>query len=550
MKKRMKRTLSSMIIIGLLFSLFSPSFAAQIKPEYKPYVMAPLPKITDWTAFANQLEVLKNNGVHAITTDVWWGEVEATADNEFDWSYYKQYADVVRDSGLKWVPIISTHQCGGNVGDDCNVPLPNWIWNLASQDTLMQKSETGYFNKETLSPWATDIISIQYDELYASFAENFSDYQDIIDKIYLSAGGAGELRFSSYVPSDGWDYPSRGKFQAYSEIAKQDFRDNMQQKYITLQQVNQAWGTNLTSWEQISPPTDGDQFFTNGAAYHSTYGDDFLTWYQSVLIDHLNRIANLAHQHLGTTFDVPIGAKIAGIHWKMNDPSMPHSAEYSAGYYSYDTILEQFKDSNLSLTFTALEMDNNEANIAPYYSEPKTLVKTISSIANEKGISLNGENALAISSNDANYSMSRYQNIAQHLFTSDFDGFTLLRLGNIVTQNGQPTAEMARFKDTLIVAPIEVEFIVKNAPTSSGDRVYITGNRWELGMWNNPEGEMVELSFDTNHHDWRGKAYIAADRTYEFKAIIASPDDTITWEPGPNNNWHTTHQNTSYTIQW
>ena len=152
MKKRMKRTLSSMIIIGLLFSLFSPSFAAQIKPEYKPYVMAPLPKITDWTAFANQLEVLKNNGVHAITTDVWWGEVEATADNEFDWSYYKQYADVVRDSGLKWVPIISTHQCGGNVGDDCNVPLPNWIWNLASQDTLMQKSETGYFNKETLSP--------------------------------------------------------------------------------------------------------------------------------------------------------------------------------------------------------------------------------------------------------------------------------------------------------------------------------------------------------------------------------------------------------------
>ena len=538
MKKRMKCSLCSLIIVGLLFSLFSPSLAAQINPEYKPYVMAPLPKITDWTAFANQLDTLKNNGVHAITTDVWWGEVEAAADNEFDWSYYQQYADVVRDSGLKWVPILSTHQCGGNVGDDCNVPLPSWIWSLASQDTLMQKSETGYFNNETLSPWATNVINTQYAELYESFADNFSEYSDLIDKIYLSAGGAGELRFSSYVPSDDWDYPDRGKFQAYSEIAKQDFRDN------------EAWNTNLTSWNQVSPPTDGDQFFTNGAAYNSTYGDDFLSWYQSVLTDHLARIAQLAHQHLDSTFNVPIGAKIAGIHWKMNDPSMPHSAEYSAGYYSYDTILEQFKDSNLSLTFTALEMDNNDANTAPYYSEPKTLVKTIASIANEKGISLNGENALAISSNDANYSMSRYQNIAHHLFTSEFDGFTLLRLGNIVNQSGQPTAEMNRFKDTIVVKPIEVEFIVKNAPTSSGDTVYITGNRWDLGMWNSQEGESVELSYNPNHQDWRGTAYIAADRAYEFKAIIKSSNDTITWEPGSNNNWHTPHQSTSYTIQW
>lgn len=546
----MKKYLTlNLVVCVLLFAVLSPVVHAQMNSNYKPYVMAPLPKINDWDAFARQLDTLKENGVYAITTDVWWGEVEASADNAFDWSYYKQYANVVREAGLKWVPIISTHQCGGNVGDDCNVPLPSWLWNKADIELLTQKSETGYINKETLSPWAREVIETQYSELYSSFAQNFADYQDIIDKIYISAGAAGELRYSSYVPSDNWSYPSRGKFQAYSDAAKDDFQNEMYNKYGDLQALNHAWGTQLSSWEQISPPTDGDQFFANGAAYHSTYGEDFLTWYQSVLTDHLALIADIAHQHFDI-YQVPIGAKIAGIHWKMNDPSMPHSAEFTAGYYSYDAILQQFKESNLALTFTCLEMDNNEAHMAPAYSEPKTLVKTISSLAKEKGIIINGENALAISSNDANYSMSRYQNIAQHLFTDEFDGFTLLRLGNLVNHQGQPTAEMERFRDTLVIEPIKVDFIVKNAPTSFGDNVYITGNRWEIGKWNHEEGENIALSYDPTHQDWRGSVYLAANRSYEWKAIIVDGHGNITWEPGANHTENTPGQPTSYTIEW
>jgi hypothetical protein len=544
---------SSGILVFLLTSttLFSPTTSANINTDYKAYVMAPLTKITNWSDFSKQLVTLKNNGVYALTTDVWWGDVEKNGNNQFDWSYYRQYAQVVRESGLKWVPILSTHQCGGNVGDDCNVPLPSWVWNLAPTDTLTHKSETGYVNKETLSPWATNVIGTQYNELYASFAENFSDYEDIIVKIYLSGGPAGELRFPSYVPADGWSYPSRGKIQAYTETAKNDFRNSMQAKYGTLNELNTAWKTSLTSWSQISPPTDGDHFFTSGAAYNSQYGKDFMNWYENVLVKHLALISSKAHSHFDSTFDVPIGAKIAGIHWKMNDPYMPHAAEYSAGYYNYGKILDQFKSSNLHLTFTCLEMDNSNAYVSPYYSAPKSLVTQIASLATDRGIVLNGENALAISSFDARYSESLYKNTAQHLFNEGFSGFTLLRLGNVVNSNGTKTAEMDRFRDILVLKPIKVDFIVKNASTAFGDTVYVTGNRWEMGMWNNPDGNMIKLTWDNTNKDWRGSGYIAADRYYEFKAVIVGPNGAIkAWEPGGNNIWSTPSNNSHYSIQW
>lgn len=552
MKRLIKQFTICSIVFLLSFSiLFVQNASADVKSDYKTYVMAPLTKITNWNDFAKQLATLKSNGVYALTTDVWWGDVESKGNNQFDWTYYKQYAQVVRESGLKWVPILSTHQCGGNVGDDCNIPLPNWVWSLSTEDRLTHKSETGYVNKETLSPWASDVVGTQYNELYASFAQTFAGYKDIIVKIYVSGGPAGELRYPSYVGADGWSYPSRGKLQAYTETAKADFRNAMQSKYGTISSLNNAWKTTLSSWSQISPPTDRDNFFTSGAAYNSQYGKDFMIWYQNVLVKHLVLISSKAHQNFDSTFGVPVGAKIAGIHWKMNDPSMPHASEYSAGYYNYSTILDQFKASNMALTFTCLEMDDSQAYQSPYYSAPKSLVTQISTLSSQKGIVINGENALAISSSDASYSESRYKNTAQHLFNEGFSGFTLLRLANVVNENGTKTAEMDRFKDILILNPVKINFIVKNAPTNIGDTVYLTGSRWEMGMWNSTGGKMIKLTWDSVNKDWRGTGNIAANRYYEFKAVIVDPNGNIKyWEPGSNNVWNTPSTQGNYTVHW
>src|SRR5690606_26152865 len=114
-------------------------------------VMAPLGRIQDWEIFKTQLATLKNSGISGITTDVWWGEFEGRGDNQFDWDYYVTYAHVVAEVGLKWIPILSFHQCGGNVGDDCNVPLPAWIWKLGSEDEMKYRDEKGFVNGEYVS---------------------------------------------------------------------------------------------------------------------------------------------------------------------------------------------------------------------------------------------------------------------------------------------------------------------------------------------------------------------------------------------------------------
>ncbi|WP_407074320.1 family 14 glycosylhydrolase [Paenibacillus lacisoli] len=431
------------LLITAFFGSYAAKASADVASDFQVSVMAPLNKITDWTAFKKQLATLKSNGVYALTTDIWWGDVEAAGDNQFDWSYYKTYANAVSESGLKWVPILSTHACGGNPGDDCNIPLPSWLWSKGSADEMKFKSETGYVNGEAISPFWSG-ISTQYNELYASFASNFASYKGLISKIYLSGGPSGELRYPSYYQSAGWSYPARGKFQVYTEAAKTAFRNAMISKYGSLNGVNQAWGLSLANVSQINPPSDGDSFYSTGG-YNSAYGKDFLSWYQSVLENHLTTIAAAAHSKFDSVFGVRIGAKIAGIHWQMNNPSAPHSAEHAAGYYDYNRLIQKFKDNNLDLTFTALEM--YDSGTSPNYSLPSTLVDTVSSIANAKGVRLNGENALAT---------GNFQKIEEKITKWNYNGFTLLRLANLVNSDGSPTGDMNNFKTYVIshAAPV------------------------------------------------------------------------------------------------
>lgn len=531
--------LSVLLAFTLVLSCNFQANASTVKSDYKSFVMAPLEKITDWTAFKNKLITLKTNGVYGITTDVWWGDVESKGDNQFDWSYYKIYANIVRDSGLKWVPIISTHQCGGNVGDSVNIPIPSWLWNKDTADNMQFKDELGNLDKEVLSPWWSGTTQ-QYDELYASFASNFSGYKDTIAKIYLSGGPAGELRFPSYNASLGWSYPGRGYLQCYSGTAKTDFQNTMKTKYGTIAVLNNAWGTSLADFTKISPPSDGNNFFISG--YKSTYGKDFLTWYQSTLSRHLSNIAAKAHSDFDSVFNVRIGAKVSGVHWLMNSPRMPHAAEYCAGYYDYSILLDQFKRSDLDLTFTCLEMDDSNADSSPYYSAPKTLVANVASLANSKGIRHFGENALPISNNN-----QAYQNIAEMLFNYNFSGFTLLRLSNVTNNDGSATSEMAPFANALSLNPVPVTFTVNNANTSYGQNIYISGSRWELSNWTT--GSYV-LPLNYNNGNWTGTTYLGEGRTYQFKAIKKDNNGNVSWQSGDNKLYAVPSGGGSYNWNW
>lgn len=527
--------LSLVLAFALSLCFTFKAFAANMSPDYKCCVMGPLEKVDNWSDFKKQLITLKNNGVYAITTDVWWGYVESEGDNKFDWSYYKTYGDTVRAAGLKWIPIISTHECGSNVGDSVNIPLPSWLWEKDTADNMKFKDENGVYNKETLSPWWADTAK-QYDELYESFASNFSSYKDIIAKIYLSSGPAGELRFPSYNPSTGW---SRGFLQCYTKAAKLDFQNAMKNKYDTISRLNSEWGTSLKSFEQVSPPTDGDNFFVNG--YKTTYGNDFLTWYQGVLIKHLSNIAIKAHNRFDPVFGVAIGAKVSGVHWLMNSPNMPHAAEYCTGYYNYSTLLDQFKKSNLDLTFTCLEKEDSNPYNYPY-SAPKSLVINIANLAREKGIKYFGENASDIYNNK-----KAYENCAEMLFNYDFSGFTLLRLKNIVNYDGTPNAEMDHFADILAIKPVPVTFTVNNVNLESDENLYLTGSRWEMANWST---EFYPLQFKNNNGSYTITTHLAEGHNYEFKAIKKNNNGNVIWQGSYNQFYNVPKGGDSYTWSW
>ena len=412
--------------------------------------MAPL-EVQDWGAFRSQLTIAKYIGITSISTDVWWGKVEGAGDEQFNWSYYDKVSQTIIDSGLKWMPILSFHQCGGNVGDDCNIPIPSWVWKKLGHMPPEQhkyKSEKGNYSNEVISLWSNDKASRQYIEFVTAFRSRYSMLSEHIEEINISTGPSGELRYPSYNTHDHFTYPERGFFQAYSDDAITDFVGYTRNKYVTLEKVNDAWETNLQDWLEIRPPTKPEEFFTQKEYLNTQYGKDFTYWYSQSLLKHGAFMLQLVTNTLGSDFSgIPLGIKIPGIHWQMSSPTMPRSAEITAGListdndifsettgYGYFRIIEMIKHANTEhrpvvLHFTCLEMDNNPST--PNYSQAKNLVFWVDQAAKSQNIEIMGENALSSGVKNER----GWDNIDNAIRWGSYRGLTTLRLGDLAVDN-------------------------------------------------------------------------------------------------------------------
>lgn len=435
------------VINNLINSKNSENFTAN--------VMAPL-HVSDWTEFDKQLTKAKEMGVNAVSVDVWWGDVEKNGDQQFNWSYYDTIFSKIRAKGLKVLAIMSFHQCGGCVGDNYTSHLPSWIWTkyngvshrgvTITSDDLKYQSEWGNKSEETIALWIDELVSEEYIEFMDAFENHFSAYSDSFQEINVSCGPAGELRYPSYNTHDNFSYPSRGSLQAYSRLAKADFRNFIQSKYGSLSALNSSWGTTLSSFNQINPPGDHDVFFTSGAYKDIQYGKDFLEWYNGELIEHGNNMLSYAAEAFDEEFSsITIGFKIPGVHWKMSDPTMPRAAEVCAGlittpfnsnnghgYSNIMNLINNVKSSHsreVVLHFTCLEMNNKD--YADEYSKAKDLVFYVANAAKNNGIIIKGENAL----NGGNDDQYFWDNIDNAIHYGPYMGITILRINDVVYGN-------------------------------------------------------------------------------------------------------------------
>ena len=448
--------------------LTAPALAARLETAA---VMAPLeiPRQISMEDFERLLDQAKQAGVDAVSVDFFWGKIEANGDENFDWSYYDQIVQRILARNLKIVPILSFHRCGGGPGDDCDIPLPHWLYSSftsigLSESDLKYESEQGRIHEDAIVPWATATPAVlnQFRQFMAAFAGHYAAQAPNFVELNISLGPTGELRYPSYngyPGSDGWRYPDRGFFQSYSAIAQTSFRNWALDKFGGVAGVSARWGIPLAGPAAIRvpggdlPPTAGrraETFVQDNDYVDTSYGRDFIDWYNQSLVDHGRRLLVTADEVFSGPFkSIPLSMKIPGVHWQMM-PCAPHPriAEITAGLlqttldlrpvssaradgYGYKRIVDMVADvrnqtgREVILHFTAAEMDNDPA-CGQGNSMADALVFWIAEAAQDSAIPTKSENALACVNQPGDD--RSWDSIRNVFANSAYRGFTLLRL--------------------------------------------------------------------------------------------------------------------------
>ncbi|CAN0914624.1 BMY1 [Linum grandiflorum] len=384
----------------------APTYDDKMLANYVPtFVMLPLGVVTPDNVFKNkevvekQLKQLKSAGIDGIMIDVWWGIIEAKGPKQYDWSGYKELFELLKELDLKIQAIMSFHQCGGNVGDNVFIPLPDWVLQVGEVDPdVFYTNRAGVRNKEYLSlgvdhlPVFGGRSPVQiYGDYMKSFRENMAEFFDsgLIIDIEVGLGPAGELRYPSYPETQGWVFPGIGEFQCYDKYLAAEFKK-------AAMEAGHQWELPDDAGEYNNTP-DQTGFFKSNGSYLSEKGKFFLTWYSNKLIVHGDDILDEANKaFLGCK--VKLAAKVSGIHWWYTDPS--HAAELTAGYYNlkdrdgYRPVARMMSRHYGLVNFTCLEMRNTEQP-AEAKSAPQQLVQQVLSDGWREGINVAGENALA-----------------------------------------------------------------------------------------------------------------------------------------------------------
>ncbi|TKY70754.1 Beta-amylase 3 [Spatholobus suberectus] len=371
------------------------------------FVMLPLDTVTMGgtlnkpRAMNASLMALKSAGVEGVMVDAWWGLVEKEGPLKYNWEAYAELVQMVQKHGLKLQVVMSFHQCGGNVGDSCSIPLPPWVLEEISKNPdLVYTDRSGRRNPEYISLGCDSMPVLRgrtplqvYSDYMRSFRDRFRDYLgSVIIEIQVGMGPCGELRYPSYPESNGtWRFPGIGEFQCYD-------------KYMRASLEASAEAIGKKEWGRGGPHDSGQYnqfpedtgFFKREGTWNSEYGQFFLDWYSTKLLEHGERIL-VSAKGIFNSSGVTLSAKVAGIHWHYKARS--HAAELTAGYYNtrfrdgYLPIAQMLAKHGVVFNFTCMEMRDGEQ---PEHANcsPEGLVHQVKMATRTAGAELAGENAL------------------------------------------------------------------------------------------------------------------------------------------------------------
>ncbi|KAL7721459.1 Beta-amylase [Entamoeba marina] len=399
----------------------------------------------------NDFSKIKSGGVAGVMSDIWWGLVE-TSPKVYNWDAYLDMVQLAKNAGLKFQAVMSFHRCGGNVGDTCDIPIPQWARDAGASNNAFFKDAEGNINNEYITFAADEKAVFEgrtpieiYKDYMASFKSTFQSYIDdgTINEIQVGMGPCGETRYPSY-PLSRWSYCGVGEFQCSDELSLSQLAT------AATEAGHSEWGSASPSnaGNYNSKPPSNTGFFGSGSDnYQSSYGKFFQDWYFNLLLTHTNNVLSSAREVFGD--NMHLAGKISGVHWWYNDGS--HAAEMTAGYYNsngndaYKTISNVFKQNNVRFDFTCLEMSGTDSNCG---SSPANLVDQAYNGASSAGIERCGENALEL----CGYGGCNTNGFSQIINKSKQHGltsFTYLRVTRGLLDDGTAWGQFCNFVNSM-----------------------------------------------------------------------------------------------------
>mmetsp|Transcript_16713 Transcript_16713/g.27925 ORF Transcript_16713/g.27925 Transcript_16713/m.27925 type:complete len:450 (+) Transcript_16713:51-1400(+) len=426
--------MSSSIMKGLAASALLAS--QQVAASIPVFVMLPLDVISNdgsiknVDSLSNYFNQLRGANVEGVMADCWWGIAERQEKN-YDFSAYEQMTQMAKDAGLKMQFVMSFHQCGGNVGDTCDIPLPSWV--LDSSQDIFYQDQHGNIDREVISLFAdTENVVGQSKRsplnIYKDFMTAFksalgSHVGSTISEIQVGAGPCGELRYPSYQ-MDKWSFCGVGEFQSYNSYAMTQL-SSAATAVGHPEWANSGGPSNAGSYNSV--PSETGFFGSNDSEnFRSDYGKFYLEWYSSALVAHGQDMLTQANDVFGNS--AKLAVKVAGIHWWYLDDS--HAAELTAGYYNIDgqkdiyyDLASMFTSNNATFDFTCLEMKDNEQP-SECKCGPYELVQHTKQATKDNKGHYSGENALQ------RYDTTAYDTIKSQATSLNWniDAMTYLRL--------------------------------------------------------------------------------------------------------------------------
>ncbi|CAK8985774.1 unnamed protein product [Durusdinium trenchii] len=459
-------------MLDCLGGIFKKSVKLPVSPGKVPiYVMLQLDWLSDdgqslryKEQLQRQLSAAKRAGIKGVMADIWWGLCEPKPE-EYHFQGAKELCDLLQSLGLELQAVMSFHQCGGNVGDTVNFPLPAWCLEKAKSSGLLYKSKDGVVAEDCLS------LSADNEKIFPSKSgtrtalQCYQDYMtaflkfmgshvgNTICELQVGMGPCGELRYPSYMMSNGWNWPGVGLIMAY---------DSGMLKMLKAD-TGEAGPPEGFPEDQNAMPDDVPMFRANApdpasTGFRSGKGKDFLEWYSSVLIKHGQQVlaaATAAVRKTGAA-GAPgcqvyppekfcFSVKVSGLHWHVTHPS--RATEACAGYNcctseTADAYMEIAKmlgaesktaQRPILFNFTCMEMTNDSNSGVPKaLSAPEDLIAQVRKAAIFHQVPLAGENALEF---DLATSQWAFTQIGKQIrsFSPGADmmhGLTLLRLSD------------------------------------------------------------------------------------------------------------------------